>query len=403
MYPIVFELPILHHAIPGYGLMLMLGFLAAIWWAAKRAEKSRANPDVILNCGFICLFAGVIGCRAMYVIHYWDQFANAGNWFAVTWAIVNVSRGGLEFYGGFIASAVAVLFYLWRWGHSVRWYLDIIAPSAALGLAFGRIGCFLNGCCFGGACNLPWAVEFPFGSSAAIEQWTDKRAGSALPEQLLYSHAPGFVLPITRDSLMATDDKLAAADEGEKQARSNVEALRQQVTSASAADKPALDRKLRLAEFQLQQANLLYRDMRTNMERYGMTAAQIRALAAKHAALPVHPTQLYSSFTALLLAIFLGLLYWRRSFDGQVIGVLLFVQPIARFVLELIRTDNPLDTFGLTISQFLALGLSAVGLLMLLTFSRMPARSPRARVWEPPQDDGKPGKGKKSGAAPAGA
>ena len=79
MKPVLFTIPGINWDVPSYGLMLMLGLFVSIWWAARRAMKSRANPDVILNCGFIAIFAGVVGCRAMYVFHYWDaQFANRG-------------------------------------------------------------------------------------------------------------------------------------------------------------------------------------------------------------------------------------------------------------------------------------------------------------------------------------
>ena len=121
--------------------------------------------------------------------------------------LIDVRKGGLEVYGGFITVVVAVLVYLWAWRHSIRWYLDIVAPSAALGMAIGRIGCFLNGCCFGGVCDLPWAVRFPYGSPAQYEQWLDRDPGAGLPQELLVFSPKGVyadgaaVFPISRESL----------------------------------------------------------------------------------------------------------------------------------------------------------------------------------------------------------
>src|SRR5574337_1127729 len=109
MAPVLFHLPVCGRAVPGYGVMLMIGFFLSIWWAAKRAEKSGANPDVVLNCGFIALICGVVGCRLMYVVHYWDQFKYQGDFLHILWAIVDVTKGGLEFYGGFILTVICVL------------------------------------------------------------------------------------------------------------------------------------------------------------------------------------------------------------------------------------------------------------------------------------------------------
>ena len=150
MRPIIITIPGINWDVPGYGLMLMIGLFVAIWWAARRALKSQGSPDVILNCGFIAILAGVIGARIMYVIHYWDGFKAHGGPIEVFLAVIDVRKGGLEFYGGFILTTICSLAWLRYWEKvSLRWYLDILAPSAALGLAIGRIGCLLNGCCYG--------------------------------------------------------------------------------------------------------------------------------------------------------------------------------------------------------------------------------------------------------------
>ncbi len=350
MMPVVFKIPGIGLELPGYGVALMIGFLLSIMWAARRAERSGANPDVILNCGFIALFGGVIGARVMYVVHYWEQFAG-GTALQVFIQLIDVRKGGLEVYGGFITVVVAVLIYLWGWRHSVRWYLDIIAPSAALGMAIGRVGCFLNGCCFGGVCDLPWAVRFPYGSPARYQQWVDREPGAGLPQELLVFSPKGMypdgsaAYPVSRESLRASDKDIAT--------------------------EPA--------------AGTRYVDMRAQMKRYNLSAAEVRALARQYPALPVHPTQLYSAITLGLLAALLSAVYWRRTRDGQVICALLLIEPWTRWLLELVRADNPVDTLGgFTISQFLAICLSAVGLIGFWALHRLPARSPRAERWEPP-------------------
>jgi phosphatidylglycerol:prolipoprotein diacylglycerol transferase len=351
MVPVLFKIPGIGLEVPGYGVALMIGFLLSIMWAARRAERSGANPDVILNCGFIALFGGVIGARVMYVVHYWDQFAG-GTTGQVIARLIDVRKGGLEVYGGFITVVVLVLFYLWRGRHSVRWYLDIIAPSAALGMSIGRIGCFLNGCCFGGVCDLPWAVRFPYGSPAEHQQWVDRQPGAGLPQELMVASTKGIwpdggaAFAVSRESLRATDKEIAS-------------------------DQPAAAAK--------------YFDIRTQMKRYNLNAADLRALARKYPSLPVHPTELYSALNLGLLAALLSAVYWRRTRDGQVICTLLLIEPWTRWLLELLRADNPIDTLGgFTISQFLAICLSAAGLLGFLVLHHQPARSPYAKLWEPP-------------------
>jgi phosphatidylglycerol:prolipoprotein diacylglycerol transferase len=101
MMPVAFRIPFLELDVPGYGLALTIGFLLSVAWAVRRATRSGANPDVVLNCAFIALIGGVVGARAMYVVHYPEQVipANAGAVQTVL-AVVNVRQGGLEVYGG---------------------------------------------------------------------------------------------------------------------------------------------------------------------------------------------------------------------------------------------------------------------------------------------------------------
>jgi prolipoprotein diacylglyceryltransferase len=201
MLPTVFTIPIPGWPIPikGYGLMLMIGFLTAIWMTMRRAEKVRCNPDTVLNAGFLALLCGVLGARFFYVVHYWDsQFRGKG-----LWAAIDLTSGGLEFYGGFIAAVAAIAFYLRIKRYSVRLFLDIMAPSVMWGLAFGRMGCFLNGCCFGGICpkDFPWplSVAFPYASPAHVHHFQQNRA--TLPRELMYVDPLGRALPIDREHI----------------------------------------------------------------------------------------------------------------------------------------------------------------------------------------------------------
>lgn len=176
MYPVILHLPFLPEGfreVYSYGLMMVLGFAAAYlltFWALK---KSGQNTEHLPTLTLLAVEGGIAGARAIYVIHFWDQYAGQG------WAkIFQVRDGGLEFYGGIILAMSAVLVYLAMCRLPVRLYLDILAMAVLLGLAFGRIGCFLNGCCYGKVSNLPWAVSFPYGSHTYWDHldrgWLDK-------------------------------------------------------------------------------------------------------------------------------------------------------------------------------------------------------------------------------------
>lgn len=402
MHPTLFTIPGINYPIPSYGVMMMFGFLAGIILATRRATKSGANPDVVLNCGFIALFGGIAGARAMYVIHYWsEKFANRASVGETLFAIINVTEGGLEFYGGFLGAVLGTIVYLALWKHSLRWYLDIMAPSAMVGLAFGRLGCFLNGCCWGGVCDLPWAVEFPYGSPPHISQWHNLDPNVSVPGELVYTMSSGHTMLFNRDHLRATPEQIAAAEQAEAEAQARVADLTAQVQTGE-GDAAALKRELEVAERDARIAAMRYGDIRAQMEKYGLTFEQLREMWRHEHSRAVHPAQLYAALAAALLALLLDRLYWVRRRDGQVLLLLLAIQPPTRFILEIIRTDNPRDTFAMTISQALALGMTVVAIIGLFLLRKMPPRSPRAQVWEPPPEIKKQG-GKAGRKAPAGA
>ena len=103
------------------------------------------------------MVGGIIGARIVYVTTYWrEEFADQP-----LSEIFMIQHGGLVYYGGFIGAAIAGMIYI-RWKKMPLWKTtDVLAPSIALGNSLGRIGCLLNGCCYGRACSLPWAITFP--------------------------------------------------------------------------------------------------------------------------------------------------------------------------------------------------------------------------------------------------
>ncbi len=157
----LFEIPIPFSGITipiyAYGFMLMVGFLVTIYVARIKAKAEGLDPEIISNMGLYTIFAGILGGRTFYVIQ------NFGTYKHNLLDAFKVYEGGLVFYGGLMASIAAIVIYSKIKKLSVLKTIDIIAFAFALGVACGRIGCFLNGCCWGDVCSpdLPWAVSFP--------------------------------------------------------------------------------------------------------------------------------------------------------------------------------------------------------------------------------------------------
>ena len=157
MHPIAIQLGSL--TIHSYGVMLALGFFAGLWTATRRARFVNISPDAVADTTLWLMIGSIIGARFVYVTTYWkQQFADQP-----LREIFMVQHGGLVFYGGLLGAILACAIYF-RWKKLPIWKMaDVFAPSIALGSVFGRIGCLLNGCCYGRECSLPWAITFPPG------------------------------------------------------------------------------------------------------------------------------------------------------------------------------------------------------------------------------------------------
>jgi phosphatidylglycerol:prolipoprotein diacylglycerol transferase len=157
VHPIAFNLGSL--TIHSYGVMMAVAFLAGLWTATRRAPRTGIAGEKIADLVPWLIVGAIVGARTVYVTTYWDE-EFAGKPIS---EIFMVQHGGLVYYGGLIGAALACIIYA-RIRKLALWKVaDILAPSVALGYVFGRIGCLLNGCCYGRACDLPWAIRFPEG------------------------------------------------------------------------------------------------------------------------------------------------------------------------------------------------------------------------------------------------
>lgn len=155
VHPIAFELgPIRIH---WYGIMVAVGVLAGLWTSLARARRTGLPTQPLVDMAPWVVIGGLIGARALFVVMFWREFFAE----APVWEVFMIYHGGLVFYGGVLGGVLAGLIYAHVKRLPVWRTADVIAPGVLLGYAFGRIGCFLNGCCYGRACELPWAVRFP--------------------------------------------------------------------------------------------------------------------------------------------------------------------------------------------------------------------------------------------------
>jgi phosphatidylglycerol:prolipoprotein diacylglycerol transferase len=155
VHPIAFHLgPLTIH---WYGVMIALAFLAGLWTAARRARRENISSEHIGDVVLWLMVGGILGARIVYVTTYWkDEFAGQP-----LSEIFMIQHGGLVYYGGLIGATIAGIICN-RWKKLPFWKTaDVLAPSIALGNVFGRIGCLLNGCCYGRPTDLPWAIHFP--------------------------------------------------------------------------------------------------------------------------------------------------------------------------------------------------------------------------------------------------
>lgn len=141
MYPIICTIG--PFTLYSYGLMLALAFLTAAYLTGRQAKKENIDKEIIFNALFFAFICGIIGARILYVAQ------NFGLYRARPIEIIMLQHGGLSWLGGLISGSLWAVGYLKRKKIPVYKALDLAAPFAALGQAIGRVGCFLNGCCYG--------------------------------------------------------------------------------------------------------------------------------------------------------------------------------------------------------------------------------------------------------------
>ncbi len=151
--------------IHGYGLMIVIGFLLGLA-VISRLARQRGLPDVMYDLGMVMLLSGIFGGRIFYYLeNYAEDFSKRS-----FWAFFKIWEGGLVFYGGAIGGSFGGLAFLRMKRLPFAPLLDVVSVGVPIGMAFGRLGCFLNGCCFGRLCDENFGAGLRFPQEAAPYQ-----------------------------------------------------------------------------------------------------------------------------------------------------------------------------------------------------------------------------------------
>ena len=161
MHPEILRWGVLH--ITSYGLLLAIAFLVGTWVALREARRLALDEDHVVTVILFALVGAIAGARALYVMEHLRDFRGS------VLSVLALWQGGLTLYGGIVAGTACGVLAARQLGLPVWVVADALAPSLALGTVFGRVGCFLNGCCYGRPTRLPWGVVFPADSFAGLE------------------------------------------------------------------------------------------------------------------------------------------------------------------------------------------------------------------------------------------
>ena len=352
MQQVFFHIPIripgwLPDGIPiyGYGTMLFLAFLLGTWIAGRRAEKAGISRNRIQDLAIWLFVFGIAGARLTYLIVFGVPYIQ----FFRLW------DGGLIFYGsvigGLVGFAFAYVFVIRKYNLSGWTIVDIIAPSIALGLCLGRLGCLLNGCCYGNvACpDCTFQSHFPLSAPPRFD---------LVPKG--FQTAAGFSLSESASDLRtvgAVDPASPAASKG-LQAGDVIVAINESLVSSAADIDLVMGR-----DWPRGRNDLTLEVKRGDKE---VVIGPMMPLT-----IGLHPTQIFSSVGNFIIFCMLLAFSPLKTRDGQVMNLLLLSYPCHRFLIESLRNDTERYVLGswwpaMTLSQNISIGLFAAGLLMAL-------------------------------------
>jgi prolipoprotein diacylglyceryl transferase len=342
----------------GFGMMLFLAFVTCLWVGSRRAERVGIPKERFQDVAIILFVGGVIGARVTFLIvedpnTHWSNFFTLGTLkrFFYFW------DGGLVYYGSLIGGVISIgpaYYYVLRRNHIGFWKMaDVLAPTLALGLCLGRIGCLLNGCCFGDVaaadCTYCFPIRYPLAAEPRFvytRLGDQTAAGFTLYEESFDRPAEAVVRSVEPDSDafakgLRADDEIKKADGHEISTSGQLEDY---LTRGWPRGKNDLTLEVRREK--------RYPNGEIELDEKGRPEWVTETIGPfRPRSIGLYPTQIHESISALL--IFLLLLavepFIRR--EGMLMILFLLLYPIHRFVDEMLRNDTEIFRDHMTLSQ----------------------------------------------------
>lgn len=323
MHQVLFRIPIPGWPdglpVQGFGLMLLLGFLAASWLASRLARREGIPEGMVQDIGLWLFLGGLTGARALYM---WENTRGIGDFFS---RFFRFNEGGIILYGGY-AGGILALVVLWRFKYRSQavspWRLaDVFAAPLAVGVALGRVGCLLNGCCYGQPAppdhgTIP--IHYPLPSAARFDissRGLQSPAGFTLDRLALPRAVVGAVEPDSgAQNLRPGDRVVAAAGMPVVTAEDLSRILQEELASPS-----------------WRGTNSLALTVVRGGERLDLTYTP-RTIG-------FHPAQLYETMSMVLLALVIVAYMPIRAREGQAAALFMACYGAHRFLNELLRSD----------------------------------------------------------------
>lgn len=333
----------------GFGFMLIIAFVASAWLAGRRAKQEGYSKHIPWDVGLYIFIGGVIGARLLSM--FVDQKPPANLWQGFQ-QFVKIWEGGLVLYG---AIPGGILGYLLIYFISVKkakvrtlQIADWLAPSIALGIAFGRIGCFLNGCCYGDVADpahVPssMTIQFPTNSNPYHE--------------VVWLRGWQTTLGMQLGSELKDDCTVIAVDSGSSAEKAGLQKddLIESINGKATLTRDAINQALIAVK--------PYEEVAISVKRLGETK---KLTFVPPPSLPLLPTQLYMALDGIILCLLLSAYYPLRRREGAVIALLMMTYAINRYLIEQLRLDNPEYVGVFTISQAISIALFTAGLVMMI-------------------------------------
>ncbi|MCL2117085.1 MAG: prolipoprotein diacylglyceryl transferase [Planctomycetaceae bacterium] len=422
------------HGLPirGYGTMLVLAFSTASGLMIYRGSKKRNIPsDMMFSLVLWCVVSGLLGARVFHIVEYLPSYLNKPNPIG---EMLLFTEGGLVVYGGIIGGMFGTAIFFWRNRLSVLAMYDVMAPALLLGIAIGRLGCLMNGCCYGTVCDASCGIVFPPEAPAYLGQVFDNKTfvGGL-------KFAPWESYKVTTRETTAGSQANGALNirevknhggcscigrgkreisKAEQERLDALPAMIAEVKSGSPAEQAGLKPGMIVQQIQHHDARgFLINDGLAKQFFYqlsleqpnsnvtltvmppGCTTSQVfRFAMTPPEVLPVYPTQIMSFFGAMTLCGLVLLLERLNKRDGFASMLFLFLYSTGRFCVEFFRDDEAafLRT-GMSIAQNVSLVIFVLGIVVAIFIFTRPPRHALAERFSVAVGDTPPGQAASTG------